>query len=66
MITTYTGQCWSEHVTLAKYLGVTIQYDIKWNTHINKIMSSTNRSDTQIPIKEEISILQVNSHDHKM
>ena len=26
-----------EHVNSAKYLGVTIQSDLKWNTHINNI-----------------------------
>ena len=33
-----------EHVTLAKYLGLTFQHNMKWNTHINNITSSANRS----------------------
>ncbi len=49
-----------EHVTLAKYLGVTIQYDMKWNTNINKITSSPNRS-----LGFLRKNLQINSHDLK-
>ena len=31
-----------EHVNSAKYLGVTIQSDLKWNTHINNISKKAN------------------------
>jgi len=33
-----------EHVTSAKYLGVTFTSDLRWNTHINNIKSKANRS----------------------
>ncbi len=49
-----------EHVTMAKYLGMTIQHDMKWNTHINKITTSANRSLGFLRRN-----LQVNSHELK-
>ena len=33
-----------QHVTSAKYLGVTIQSDLKWNTHINNICKKANNT----------------------
>ena len=33
-----------EYVTSAKYLGVTIQSDLKWNTHINNISKKANNT----------------------
>ncbi len=51
-------RCVLEDVTMAKYLGVTIQHDMKWNTHINKI--TTNRSLGFLRRN-----LQVNSHELK-
>ncbi len=52
--------CVLEHVTMAKYLGVTIQHDMKWNTHINKITTSSYRSLAFLRRN-----LQVNSHELK-
>ena len=33
-----------EHVSTAKYLGVTFTSDLCWNTHINNITNKTNRT----------------------
>ncbi len=49
-----------EHVTLAKYVSVTFQNDMKCNTQINNITSSANGSLGFLRRN-----LQVNSHDLK-
>ena len=33
-----------EHADKAKYLGVTIQSDLKWNSHINNITTKANKT----------------------
>jgi hypothetical protein len=33
-----------ESVSLAKYLGITLQYDIKWTQHTNNIVANANKS----------------------
>ena len=54
-----------EPVTSAKYLGVTLQSNLKWNTHIDNITSNGNKSLGYLKINLQISNPEVKSRAYQ-
>ena len=54
-----------EHVDKAKYLDVTIQSDLKWDSHINNITTKANKTFGFLRIDINISSTTVKEHAYK-
>ena len=53
-----------EYVDKAKYLGVTIQSDLKWDSHINSITTKANKTLGFLPVGTLISVQPQSKNMH--
>jgi hypothetical protein len=53
-----------EHADKAKYLGVTIQSDLKWNSYINSITTKANKTLGFLPVGTLISVQPQSKNRH--